>query len=499
MDLMRLCRLKTGLMKIIAVFGTRISGKSVGCQNAIADHLWNTKDASVLILCYTAGAAATSGIWNELTEKILPEWIAQGFGSEDGQNSFEWEMEPKIHGSTKKIICSVRNKYGGVSKLELDSLDDEREVEKKFKSRYYSMIYWSEAGEFRQELTLTTLMMALRIMGLPDDEHILLIDANPPDNGTEHFLYKFFYELRIAREEDCDAAEKLIRRCLHLTEWNMNDNPFVSDERKALVKKMYEKNPNLYDRYVLGKWTMALKDALFADVFAPSIHCSGDIKNPDPMDELVPESGCVELITGHDVGGVNPVSYIIEKVYRNENGKEVSVFKFLDELAFIGEEITVEEFFALFMEKMDYWERECGQTLDWSACWADLSALNFRESISGRTVADEAYLVTNGRIKMIGVDKGRGSVAMRIRLLRKLLIQNRIIISPKCPRLIEMFQAVNRGKTDGSVAAHSKHRHALDGGGYPLTRELWNELQDDLMLTRKMLKPQSAGLVTVRL
>ncbi len=68
-ELMKICRAKTGLLKFIGVFGTRYSGKSVGCQNAIASHLWETKEASVLVLCYTAGSAATSGIWNELTEK----------------------------------------------------------------------------------------------------------------------------------------------------------------------------------------------------------------------------------------------------------------------------------------------------------------------------------------------------------------------------------------------------------------------------------------------
>jgi hypothetical protein len=511
-SLMKLCRARTGMMKVIGVFGTRISGKSVGCQNAIIDHLWNTKDASVLVLCYTAGTAATSGIWSELTEKTIPEWIAQGFGSDDGQHALEWEMEPKIHGATKKMICSIRNKFGGVSKLELDSLDDEREVEKKFKSRYYSMIYWSEAGEFRDPTSFTTLFMALRIMGLHDEEHILLIDANPPDNGTEHFLYKFFYELRIAPESECDADELLIRRCLHLTEWTMVDNPFVSDERKALTRKMYEKNPSQYDRYVLGKWTAAVKDALFSDAFMPLIHLSGSLKNPDPLDDLVPEPGCAGLITGHDAGGVNPVSYIIEKVFRSDvlpNGKtkEVSVFKVLDELAYIGEEIQVSEFTILLLAKMDEWEREAGWNpeigwdFDWGSCWADSSAVNFKESIANRTVADEMFAVSEGRLRLVGVDKGRGSVGNRIRLLRKLLIQNRLLISSsKCPKLIEMLQCICKGKVAGTIAAHSRHKHPFDAITYALSRELWDELQDDVRGTRASTRrTQSHEVVRVNM
>ena len=479
--LMQLCRKKTGMMKFIGVFGTRLAGKSVSCQYAIADHLWNTKDASVLVLCYTAGAAATSGIWNELTEKCLPEWIAQGFG-------MEWETEPKIHGATKKMFCSVTNKHGGVSKVELDSLDDEREVEKKYKSRYYSMIYWSEAGEFKAELSMTTLMMALRIQGLPDDEHVLLIDANPPDTGVDHFLYRFFYELRLAREEDCDVADQMIKRCLHVTEWTMDDNPYVSDERKAIVRKMYEKNPEMYDRYVLGKWTKAVRDALFSDVFVPNIHVVGDPNEKDP-EVLLPADDCSELIIGLDAGSVNPVAYIIDKSFIEiGDGNEASHFSALDELAFIGEEIQVSEFTELLMAKMDFWEQAIGHPVDWRF-WADSSALNMKESIANRTVADEMFAVSDGRIRLIGVDKGKGSVGNRIRLFRKILIQNRIAISTKCTRLAEMCQAIKRGKTEGTISAHSTHKHPFDAFTYALSRECWDELQSKIRSVRSV--PQS--------
>lgn len=503
MSLMRLCRERTGVMKLIGVFGTRLSGKTVISCHCIADHLWNTKDASVLVLCSTAGSAATSGVWNELTEKIIPEWIAQGFGSTDGLHAFEWEMEPKIHGSTKKMIGSIRNKHGGISKIELDSLDDEREVEKKFKSRYYSMIYWSEAGEFRQETTFTTLAMALRIMGLPDDEHILIVDANPPDNGTEHFLYKFFYQIRIQRDEDFKEDEqwlKIIKRSLLLTEWTMDDNPFVSDERKALVKGLYKNNPAQYDRYILGLWTKVVKNALFADSFMPATHCASDLKNPQVEDELIPEVGCSELITGWDVGFKNPVTYVMEKVYREINGKQISIFKILDELEFVGEGVAVDEFTMVFLEtKVKFWETECGGEIDW-VCWSDSSACNFKESIANRTVSDEVYAVSDGKLKLIGVDKGKGSVGNRIRLLRKLLNQNRILISNgKCPKLVDMLQCIGRGKVDGTINSHSEWKHFFDALTYALSKELWDELQDEVINTRRRNKPATSELVTVRL
>lgn len=502
--LLRLCRERTGMMKLIGLFGTRISGKTTGAEHCIADHLWNTKSGSCLMLCYTAGTAATSGVWNEVTEKVLPEWIAQGFG-------MDWYVRPKTDGATKKMVCSVINKYGaealangeeipayGISKLELDGLDDEREVEKKYKSRYYSMIYWSEAGEFRQELTMMTLVMALRIAGLPDDQHILLIDANPPDNGTDHFLYKFFYELRIAREEDCDVSEQMIRRCLHITEWTMDDNPFVSDERKAVTRKMYEKNPDLYDRYVLGKWTKAVKDALFADVFSPRVHVVGNPKDADP-ELLLPSEDCSELIVGLDAGGVNPCAHIIEKTYfTQDDQKEASGFSFLDELAFIGEDIQVSEYTLLLLKKMEFWEQQVGKPVNWSF-WADSSALNFKESIANRTVADEMFAVSEGRIRLVGVDKGKGSVGNRIRLWRKLLIQNRILISVRCPKLIEMCQCINRGRVPGTVAAHTVHKHPFDSATYAVSRECWDELMEKVREVRTISQSAASKLITVKM
>lgn len=498
LSLMRLCRERNGFMKVIGVFGTRLSGKSVACLHALVDHAWNTNNASILIVSRTAGAAATSGIWNELTEKILPEWIEQGIGSEDGLHALEWEMEPKIHGATKKMMCSILNKFGGISKFELDSIHDEREVEDTYKSRYYSMIYWSEAGEFRDEKTFTALFMSLRVMGLHDEEFVMLVDANPPDTGTAHFLYKKFFQLRIAREEDCTKDELIQRRCLHLTQWTMDDNPFISDERKAVTRMMYVNNPAQYDRYILGLWTAFVSDGLFIDAFIPAVHCSADLKNPKQEDELIPDLGCTELITGWDVGFMNPATYIMEKCFKEINGRDVSYFKVLDELEFVGKGVAVDEYTMVFLEeKVKFWEAECGGELNW-ICWSDSSACNFKESIANRTVSDEVYTVSEGRLKLIGVDKGKGSVGNRIRLLRKLLNQNRIIISNgKCPKLISMLQCITKGKVDGTISAHSEYKHYFDALTYALSKELWQELQSDVVNTRRGKKPTNSELITV--
>jgi len=507
-DLLKLCRAKTGHMKFIGVFGTRLSGKTQGAMAAIADHLWNTKDGSVLVLCYTSGTAATSGIWSELIDKILPEWIAGGFG-------MQWYMEPKIHGATKKMIGSVVNKYGaealekgeeipphGISKIELDTLDDEREVEKRYKGRYYSMIYWSEAGEFKESLSLKTLMMALRISGLADDEHVLLIDANPPDSGEEHFLFKYFYELRTSSE--AHEEDKDIQQCLHVTEWSMDDNPFISESRKNMVKSTYRDDPDQYNRYIRGMWVKSTKGALFSDIFRKAIHCCPE------DEELLVEENCTELITGHDEGYMNPVSYFIEKIIENvevqtKTGivhKPVSKFKILRELAYIGVETSVASFTSEKLQMMNELEAQASASGVIWRHWSDTSALNRKQSISQSSVADEMFMESDGRIKLKGVDKGRGSVGQRIRLLRKLIIEGRILISGvHCPKLIEMFQGIKKGKLDGTIATHSPHKHPFDALTYALSSECWDELQDMVVNIRlaKVKKVDSGFLTAVRL
>jgi hypothetical protein len=203
--------------------------------------------------------------------------------------------------------------------------------------------------------------------------------------------------------------------------------------------------------------------------------------------------GCSELITGWDTGESNPAACIIEPVILHPNEQSVMYFRYLDELAFLGEEITVESFTEMMMEKMDTWERIIGREIVWRH-WADASALNRKESITQRSVADEVYSVSEGRIQLQAVEKGKGSVAQRIRLTRKLLIQKRIQISaPKCPRLVEALQMLKQGKFPGSVASHSPYKHAWDCATYPLMKELWDEIQANIMAIRTMRNGNVSG------
>jgi hypothetical protein len=512
MELMRLCRYKTGHRKAIGVFGTRLSGKTTAALGCIADHMWRTKNAAVLILVGTMGGGSTSGVWNLLTETVLPSWFEHDICNDEKNQPMRMKWAPKGEPRAtiaKKLVCATTNMHGGISKLELDSLNHEEDVELNYKSRYYTMVYWSEAGEFTQDSSFTTLFLDLRGAGYAPDDFVMLVDANPPDSGEDHFLFKRFFVDRVA--SDLDIEQQAIANCLHVTNWTMEDNPFLTEDEKNATKGLYRSDPDRYDRYIRGMWKRALKDALFADCFIKAIHVYGDPRDETPM-LLLPSENCYELITSHDAGGMNPVSYIVEEIvfnqtYEDRSGKQrtrqVSFFQYLDELAYIGKRISVADFTRLKMEKLDFWEKEIGAPVTWWH-YSDMSALDFTESIADRTVADEMFAESEGRIKLIGVEKGAGSVGLRIRLWRKLLTENRVVISGlKCPMLVEMSQSIRRGPADGTVAKGDRFKHPFDAGTYCLVKRCYAEIQAMIRQNRINSRPKtegdSSGLVQIRL
>ena len=509
-DLMKIARWKTGHKKLVGVFGTRVSGKTVGCLNVIADHLWRIKDARFLVMVRTQGSGTTSGVWNELTEKVLPAWMeADGIAKEYPELHMAWAEKGKPRANvSKKMVCAVTNMHGGKSKLELDSLDDEREVEEKFKNRYYTGILFCEAGEFKKRTTLTTLYMALRGQGYAEDDFIMLVDANPPDEGEDHFLHEYFYDLRL--KSDPTAEEKAIQDCLVTTEWTMADNPFLSDGEKNAIKGLYSSDPDLYDRYVRGLWKRATRDAIFSDIFKPSRHVAGT--KEDQM-ILLPTENCAELFTSHDPGFKNPVLYVIEQVdfqvtFRTREGREdvktLSKFLFLDELAYINQEKQVSEFTHEVLDKMEKWEQELGHEVPWYH-YSDRAALDQKESISNRTVADEMYAESDGVIRLIGVEKKGSSVVAGVRLWRKLLAEQRILISyANCPKLIEANQClawkkINNVVMVGKMPDRSPFKHPWDAARYGVEKRCWNELQTMTRQVRMRQQERESTLVTVSL
>src|SRR6185436_984150 len=174
MRMVALCHPRPGRPKFILFSGPRRATKSSCAFHCIADHLWNVRDASFSVISPTVTAGDDSGCWTDLTERTLPEWINGDFG-------MEWVTPPRQKGTTKKLYCEVTNKFGGKSKVQLDSLQYEDEAEARFKNKSHSGIYVSELSYYKREETFKTWVQTLRGEKWREGDFMLLGDTNPAD------------------------------------------------------------------------------------------------------------------------------------------------------------------------------------------------------------------------------------------------------------------------------------------------------------------------------
>jgi hypothetical protein len=458
--------------------------------DSVIDYAWRVKDATICILCESIGAGDDSGIWTKLMKRIDTH-IKANYGLEWWTEKGKKEhLGARQKGASKRIYAELKNMHGGKSYFELNSLKDEREVEQMFFNRYFSFIYWSELQHSRREETFTHIRQALRMETVAEDDLIILADGNPSDEGQRSWQYKLFFEFRTAT--DVSEIKKPLQKDLRLIQIFIEDNPYITPEKKLEIAADYADNPDLFARFVKGEWVDAVAGGVFTDVFLPNVHCIGDLKDKDP-DILVPTDGCTELVTGWDTGGRNPSTHILEPIILMEDDKPLRCFQYIDELAYVDEDIAPSEFTMQFMEKMDFWEKAIGHDIIWRH-WADSSALDFKESIAERTPADEIFATSNGRIILQGVDKPHGSVAQRVWLWRRLLVRKRILISAtKCPRLVATCKMLKHGRVRWTLPTKSPYKHALDSATYPLLKELWDELQTSIWAIRAQKKSQMDG------
>jgi len=499
-DLLRECRKRDGMRKFILASGPRWSAKSRACWEAIVDHAWNVKHASICILAKSITSGSSSGHWNMITEQIVPEWIAGDFGFNWAPMGIgRWKNElatPRQDGTTKKLFCRVRNKFGGSSRLELNSLMDERDVEGFFKDRYFSMIYWPELSEYEDFKTFDTLKHALRCPGVAEEDHVLLADTNP--SNKKHFAYKEWYELRTADPEDLPEEQRPRQKHLRLLEFTLDDNLSLSEQRKKDILADFSYDPQVLARYGYGRWTDADTGGLFTGTFLPAIHIVGDEHDPD-TEILIPQDGCSELLCGWDIGGTNSAMAMAEQIYPGDPGvPESSVFKFIDEEVVIGERLSVAEFTELALEKINLWEAWIGKPVMW-VHWSDRSAFDRWEPISKTYHHQEVYAASGGKIILQSVHQGRESVAQRVRLWKKLLFQQRLLFSAaRCPKLIEMNRLIKCGKHPYSISSQSEYKHIFDAASYLVIRQCWTELEN-LVSGINTADSGDARLVSVRL
>lgn len=445
-------------------------GKTTAALFALVNHAWHVRDASISLVSPTVTAGDDQGCWTELTENVIPKWIAGNFG-------LEWIMNPRQKGTTKKLYCTVKNKFGGSSKFQLDSLQYEEEAEKRFKNKSHSALYISEASYYKKRSTFDNFRMCLRGEKWTDDHLLLLLDTNPAEEGEDHWIWKLFYNERV--QADVSDETRVFQKQLKLLEFTIDDNPYLPKDKKDQLKAAYAHSEDLTARYWFGKWVKAVGNSIFSEQFRPLIHIVGEYEsptNPEP-ETLLPQENCQELISGWDVGTSNSAFSLMEKFYVNNHfGKPVSMFSFLDEVVVIGSDISMSDFIQMCLDKVDFWEGIIGKPV-FLRNWSDRSAFDNRDSISNKFHHQIVAMETDNRIILQAADRSPGSVLQRVNIMKKLLFENRIRISrSRCPYLIDSLQSLKAGKGNVAVDRTSKHKHVFDSSTYALASECYSEL-----------------------
>lgn len=526
MEGLELCRKK----KFVLFTGPRKCLKTVNSLVAICDHGWNIPYAEIVVITVSQSAGMEAGVWDKLVDGILPRYMLLGQG-------MEWVKRPYTTVS-KKPACIVTNKFGGQSRIQLDSLKDEREVEKRFKTgKDYTMMYVPELSNYVLPKTFDIWAECLRSMyGLTPDQFLFLADTNPPDEGDESWIYHKWFVLRVQEYADyCNfqaerglpiASERaftVLKSQLGLLEFTIPDNIFITQEEVDELEARHSHDKDLYDRYILGKYVKASTGALFAQHFRENFHVAGELEtpgNPDPL-MLVPQDYTHKLYTTIDPGSsANSAGFIFQKIVPGSpDGRPASpIFHVLDEVAIIGEDHTVEEFTLELCKRILWWEQFMGKIYEW-VDYSDRSVFEQRDQSSKKYYHqlifeasarfwEQKYEETKEdryrlrRISLRGADRGAGTLRLRVDLAKRLLFENRLLISKtRCPHLIQMFKGLPPRREGGDVPPEShKLKHCFDGLMYGVSEESYDEVTSAVMRTIKMGRQSMAsGLVSVGL
>ncbi len=507
--------------------GPRRASKSLGGLHALCEHAWNTKGGVISICGRTLTDNFDGGAWSDLLDIVMPEWIegrtpVGPFEVYDPRKNrpfgFKLVTTPRMHALTHKLYCTIRNRHGGTTRIQLDSVKNEHEVERIYKGKRFSMVYMTEASNFKSRTTFDVIEEALRVPHLTPEEHLFILDTNPDPDGEDSWIYQLFFEFRLADDESLlehyvikDADEetrqlqlrglKEMQAKLSVHEFTIDDNIFITDAQKRAQFAKYAHNPDLLARYYYGKWKKAARDSVFKEVFRPHIHIIGDSpeSRKDEPTEMTLEENCSRLGSGWDMGDVHNAIQIIEDANQIEidthtkEEKQVSVFKVLDEFVLTDEPLPLVEIVTEVMEIMDYWEDVAGTTLMWENI-SDRSAFDRYDKIADTYEYKEVFVLSDGRVELqMGPTKKRHSIQQRVNLMRRLFFQDRLFISARCVKTIEMINNLRKGRIT-AVDLHSIHKHPFDSLTYYLALKCFAEMERDVQLR---VRPQVRPSVTL--
>ena len=461
--------------RFVLASGSKKTGKTLAVANRFLRHAWEIDGAHAAIIGHTMGNTK-GGTWNDLTNWVIPGWVDRGFG-------FKVIKQGNDNVSKNPYII-IRNCHGGKSRIDLFSLDYELDVEKKFRSMRFSAIWLAEADLFTDRSVFDLLRQQLRLIGLPDDQHLFIFDCNPPIEGDMHWLHDVF---RKAQDPNSRHYQANHDQYFQEFQFGLDDNPFITDWQKEEIKRSYRHDPVKYARFVNGDWVVDTEGGLFDDTFMFNIHVQGNAESPDQSEwEIpVPAEHTEFLMGGLDLGRLNHASSFICPSIDEEDRTCYTLF---DELCCIQKKISVADYAKRVWERVQFWNDWMKTTykLKDAPRWvwaADSAVFNYGQSASvNQNDAQTFYDISDGGIVLRSPpgQKARRQVAARIAMMSRLFHENRFFIAAHCAHNIGWARFLRPGRTvTETIQAGSAHRHPFDATSYAIGSQLPHELQDN--------------------
>lgn len=463
--------------RYLCVAGPRRSGKTLGVCDRVIRHAWETDKARVGVYVKYVKLATDGGCWSDLLQRLETQWIQADIG-------LKLVTPPRVDGATRQLYMQILNRHNTKSTFVLNSLDFDDNADEATKGKRYSMVWLNELSNFKKRVVFNAAMETLRCVHLPYEAHQLVADTNPAEEGEDSWIYKLFFEERV----DDAHPDPTFRDELGLIEVMIEDNPFLTDIERINLIAQYRHDPDLYARYILGKWTRATTDSHFADVFRHDLHIIGDASHlrEEEWEVLLPEEQCSEMVLGWDIGDKNHAISFLEPIQINGRNS----FKLIDEVVLRGQEVGIGDVVELVLEKMDFWEQYLGRKLIWRH-WSDMSAFDRFRPLGETFDAAYIYKYSEGRIELRGAAKFPNAVRKRITLTRRLLFEGRLLVSAKCLEHVAMFKGLRKGTSLTNIVDRASiHKHAFDSMTYAIQSELPLEFEDAVMPTARMQKPK---------
>lgn len=487
---------------IILVDGARKASKSIAVGMRVLLHMWETPGARVALVVKTVKSATDGGIWMDIHEILLPLWRASKFKVQYTTFDRQGEPGPKTDSKTRTIYFRMNNAYRGQSEMRLMSLDHDKDAEEKLKSQRWSCVWFSELSNFKDMCVFRASYMQLRREHLKRWQHLWIADTNPPEEGEDSWIYKFWYlreataakvkteeetpELKSRREAEDNALRKGVKRLTFFLE----DNPSVSKEEALIQGATYNDDPGEYARNMNGVYVKGHgnRGKHFADVFSRNFHVIGG--GPDEGDQIDVDPRTNLLFGGWDIGEVNHGCGCLERKLLNVEGREVTTWNILDSFLALGEQIEITEIAHTMVAKMDAIELAYRRTFEWRH-WSDDSALNVFRASSGTFDYLLIQIATKGRVVLQGAYKPENSVRARVRLVRNLLRQGRLYVSARCTDVIDMLENCN--ESSDFYVARNRWKHTFDWISYVLIMEEIDELY------AQSIRPNARAMEKMRL